>query len=162
MTSDYDILISMLQHGRVAMIEHGRELKKIKEGELWKTEIGDGINTWFDFLKQPEIGLTVAEAEFLIGLSEMADKYGAEIVARIPLATARFMLKHGGDIDDAQFLSTRDFKEKYYEVAHPMQDQTYTYLIMKRSNETGNLTRVYGETIEEGLNELINKEVHNR
>ncbi len=115
----------------------------------WPELVGEGLTSWSDFLAQPEIGLSVREANSLINLSKYIRATG--VPARdLNLSNVKFALSKGIPADsmvaDMCSLSLKDFKERAHDVVVAKQDnapRTYTYLVMKRCNETGNLSRVY-------------------
>lgn len=152
-------IFDAMQAYRLVMIRLGGLLSAAKDAEIWHDEIGDGIDTWYDFISQPEVGLTPAEASFLMHLYELAQDEGEGDVSRIPTATVRYMFRKGGNIDDAQVLTTKDFKDKYFEDGlGKMIKRTYTYMVMKRCNETGNITKVHGidtQDVKSALSDLI-------
>lgn len=126
----------------------------------YKEMIGEGINTFPDFLAQPEVGLSATDAKHLILLVEWLDATGLRL-EELNLATARFCASKGildpELFEDMKTLSVKDFKERHYEVKKGLElgedERTYTYLVMKKCNETGNLSRVYVE--EELIKDLI-------
>lgn len=141
------------------MIAVGRLLKYAKENSVWMLEIGAGIDTWYEFLAQPEIGIPPTEANFLIDLGEMADTASDGEVSRIPTATAKYMSKHkGGSVMDAQLLTTKDYKKKYFEDKKPGAIPSFRYMVMK-VNEDGTMDKVHGlehEDILERIKDKIN------
>ena len=114
--------------------------------------MGDGINTWSDFLAQPEIGMTVREANQLIQLAEYVSGVNVPLW-ELNLATARFAALRGivdpELLDDMKVLTLKDFKDRHYDKnTDDKGERTYKYLVMKRCNETGNLSKVYTDEVE--------------
>lgn len=144
----------------------GAVLKYLREGERFKQTIG--IEEWSDYLKQPEIGLSIGEANRMMQIYEtFCEKLGYPIerVASVPVKNLHYLLpiaKHEKDIDkiddllcDAEVLSQKDFREKVFEdkIAG---EKTYEYFVMERCRETGNMKKVY-EIPDEEILKLINK-----
>lgn len=121
--------------------------------------VGEGINTWRDFVEQPEIGLTVREANQLIKLSKWESLAGVPLTY-LNLSTAKFAANKGvldaGLLDDMKVLSLKDWKERHYDVEQKQDNapRTYEYMVMKRCKETGSLQRVYGEELEEAKDKV--------
>lgn len=149
----YPKLIEKMQEYRGSLIDLGGMLREAQENSIWMSEIGEGINTWYEFLAQPEIGLPVSEANFLVKLAGMAELIGANDITKVPVPTLKYMVKHGGDIHDAQLLTTKDFKRKYFEDRHSGASPSFKYVVMK-INEDGTMDKVYGEELEVAKKEL--------
>jgi hypothetical protein len=151
-------IVEAVQAHRLDMILLGEMLHNAKNEAVWKTEIGAGIDTWYDFLAQPEIGMPVSEANFLIQLYNYAQKVGYGEVSRMPTGTVKYLMKHGGDVLDAQCLTTKDFKRKYYEDNHTKKADVVQYLVMKVL-EDGTMERVYdGEELQVAKHQITNGE----
>lgn len=139
----YTDLVSQENTIRLMRTRVGLLLNSLKHKSLYKKAVGEGINTWRDFLAMPEIGLSESDAKALMTLAKLEDW-------NIPFATAK-VITNKGELDapmlfDAQTLTTKDFKERYHEVKTNDAPQTYTYLVMKKSNETGNMSKVHAIT----------------
>lgn len=63
----YTSLVAKTSVMNYNFIELGRVLRELKEGDRFREAVGD-TDTWQHFVKQPEIGLTVGEANKLIDL----------------------------------------------------------------------------------------------
>lgn len=123
--------------------------------------VGEGINSWHDFLAQPEVGMTVREANGLIKLEEWLHATKLPF-KELNLATAKFAANKGildAELhEDMKVLSLKDFKERHHEEKTNDAPQTFEYMVMKRSKETGNLSRVYGvEDLEETIKKRIDE-----
>ena len=158
-SSRWDEFLTGIDAYKGAILYLGTLLKRAKED--YQDIVGEGINSWHDFLAQPEVGLTVREANSLIKLVEWLDDTNTNI-DELNLSTARFAANKEMDIrgfeDDACNLSLKDFKEHHHEVKTNDAPQTYDYYIMKRSKETGSLSRVYGvEDLEETIKKRIDE-----
>lgn len=148
----------------------GKILSHLKEEDGYKLAVGDGVETWEGFLKQPEIGLSKNEATRLIHIyDELVVRlgYSEDTVSDIPLKNIHYLLpiakkaNHKEEIDellaDATLLSQKDFKErlmdKRIEAGEPT--RTYEFLVMAKTLETGTMEKVPGfasETLKEILN----------
>ena len=154
-----DVLKGVEEYKRYSFLM-GRMLQEAKL--VYKDLVGEGINSWSDFLAQPEIGMSVREANSLIKLVELTQGLGVPL-NDLNLATARFCANKGilepDLVDDMKVLSIKDWKERHHEEKTDNAPQTYEYMVMKRSKETGNLSRVYGENAEE-LVEKYKDKIH--
>lgn len=150
----------MLQVRNQQAIDIGAILSEIKSGKLWKKEIGDGIESWAQFLAQPEVGMSEGEAEQFINLYKLTEVFGLESVTAIPPRTARLLAKmkvDGDMISDAGTLAHRDFKERYYEKGKE-EGKTYQFVVMRRCNETGSLTKIPIESAE--VEQVFKEKLH--
>lgn len=125
----------------------GSLLKQLRYKEGYKDAVGLGIDSWNDYLSQPEIGFTIGEANLLIKIHDMASEVSTEDFAEIPVATLKIMVRKDlfdeDSISSAKELTTKDFKEVHQDrVSDSNGVRTYTYLLMKRCNETGTLSKV--------------------
>lgn len=124
----------------------GQVLQEIKNEESYKTEIGAGIDTWHQFLSQPEVGMTVNEANYFIKVFELASNTDFD-VRTIPPKSLKLIITKGAPdelFEDAATLSAADFKERHYDVETGKEERTYEYLVMRRCNETGGLSKMNG------------------
>ena len=142
---------------KAEMLRTAHRLTQAKEN--YREMVGEGINSWHDFLAQPEIGMTVREANGLIRLLEWIRATEVPL-DEVNLATARFAASKGivdpELFEDMKVLSLKDFKDRHHEEKTNNAPQTYTVVAMKRSNETGTLSRVYGvEDLEERIKHRI-------
>ena len=106
---------------RLFLLELGAEFKRIKEGEEYLGVAG----SFMDYVKSPEIGFTVAEAESLIKMYNMFCLLEPD---DLPSHNAmRLMANKKVDMDmlaDAQHLSLSDFKESVKDKEIKTQDRT--------------------------------------
>ncbi len=155
----YNLIVATERATRFNYVSLGKLLKNIKEDDEYLNAVG-GIETWNQFLKQPEIGLSVYQANKLIDIYDtfvtglgVSEEYLSEIsLPNIKRLLAFLKTKQYVDgfsieelLEQAKILSDRDFKDVLIENNEKLGDQvrTYTYLIMKKCNETGNLTKVH-------------------
>lgn len=155
-------LIQNVFDSKKSFVAMGQLLSKLKRQDNFKEAVGEGIDTWIDYISQPEIALSKSEADRLIQIYEvLVEKFGydAEYISNIPIKNLHYLLPRIKDLeqgnqddtdslasllDDAKVLSQKDFKERFYEIDHHYTQKTYTYLVMKKCNETGSLTKVHG------------------
>jgi len=135
-------------------IAMGQILKELKDNDKYKESVGD-IDTWNQFLKQPEIGLSVSEADTLIEIyEEFVQRLGFDksdlneislknLKKLLPFAKTRGSAEIESYLDQAKMLSDKDFREAMVENQN-ITDRTYTYSVMKRCKETGSMTKVHG------------------
>lgn len=134
-------------------IRLGEKLYHLKSGGLYKKAIGSGINTWGDYIKQPEVNLTAHRANKLIRLYEhfiLQIGYKPEDLDGVPTYALDYIAsKNLFDVtaisvllDDARVLTAKDFREKYHDEVEKT-ERTYTYLIMRKCVETGNMEKVH-------------------
>lgn len=133
------------------LIEIGMYFEKIKEDKEY-----DGYaDTWVDFCKSPEIGFSPSEADTLIKMSRM---FGLLELADLPSHNnMKLMVNkdvHMDLLQSAQTLTTTDFRELIKDEETGTQERTYSYEVIKRCNETGNIKRVYDDEKEEAIKNL--------
>lgn len=138
----------------------GKILRELKKKDTFKNAIGKGIDTWADYLKQPEIGLAPQEANRLIQIYEefiLRLGYDEETISAVPVKNMHYLLplvkklnsKDETDelVADATLLPQKDFKERIYDrkvEADGNVTRTYEYMIMQKTLETNTLKRVPG------------------
>ena len=149
-------LVETIETNRANFVHVGKQLSQLKKKSEYKKAVGDGIDTWQSYLAQPEIGMSLGEASKLIRIyEEFVERLGfkEEFVAEIPRKNLEILLtfsQNCGDaidlyevIEEAKALSHRDFKERHaerkYGDNHP---RTFSYVVMRKDNESGNLSRV--------------------
>lgn len=139
---------------RKFLLELGQELKAVKEDKSYE----GFADNFIDCVKSPEIGFNPSEANTLI---KMYDMFCLLEPNDLPSHNnMRLMVNKSVDMDllhDAQTLTTTDFKEKIKDEETGTQERTYTYEVIKRCNETGNIKRVYEDELPEAINSLTNK-----
>lgn len=147
--------------GRVSLMNYnfislGKVLRDLKEGDRFKEAVGD-IDTWQHFVKQPEVGLTVGEANKLIDLYTtfvLELGYSEEQLASISLKNLKVLMpvaKQGVQnldelLEQARTLSDKDFKDALIETSESLTEvpRTYKYVVMRVCNETKNMSKVHG------------------
>ena len=151
-------VVSISKKGFVAM---GKILRELKDHDKFKKAIGSGIDTWEEYLRQPEIGLSTGEANRLISIYQefvLRLGYDEETISKVPLKNVHYLLtlakkmKTQEEVDpllaDATLLSQKDFKLRIYDAkAEEMgiaATKTLEYFIMAKTLETGTLERVMG------------------
>ena len=143
--SNYEVFLDLVGDYKRHLLLMGGALADAKES--YQELVGDGIDTWHDFLAQPEIGMTVREANGLIKLYEWAGLQSVPF-QDMNLSAAKFAANKGLDIsgveDDITSLSLKDFKERHYDnsVQQDNAPRTYKYVLMKLCNETLSLIHI--------------------
>lgn len=133
----------------------GRLLASLKNDDAYQEAQG-GYETWQSYLAQPEIGLSVSEANRLIQIYDtFVRRFGfeEEHIATVPIKNLHYLLpiakdmedreEVGGLLDDAASLSQRDFKERLQDYKNDDGVRTYQYIIMQKCLETGGLRKVH-------------------
>lgn len=137
------------------LIELGKEFTIIKETNGYK----GFADTFIDFCKSPEIGFTHSEVQQLMKMYKL---FGLLEPEDLPSHhNMKLMVSKAVDmtlLEDAQTLTPTDFREKIKDDETGSQERTYTYEVIKRCNETGNIKRVYDEEKEEAIKSLTNSE----
>ena len=139
---------------RKFLLEMGQEFKRVKERKSYE----GFADTFIDCVKSPEIGFNPSEVNTLI---KMYDKFMLLEPEDLPSHNnMKLMVNKAVDMEllaDAQTLTTTDFKEKVKDDETGTQERTYSYEIIKRCNETGNIKRVYEEELPVALDSINNK-----
>ena len=155
-------LLESISEFKMSYLMLAEALNDAKEDEYWHTEIGEGVGGLSDYLSMPEIGLTVRECNEMVAVLDLVRTHFSDTYRNVPLATLKYMAKRGITdtemVDAAQHLTIKDFKERNFD--HTTEDKgerTYTYMVMKKCNETGNMTKVHGVESEEVLEALKDK-----
>lgn len=160
----YVKLVGTCQGIKSNYLEIGKLLSELKVNDKYKEAVGD-TDTWNMFLKQPEIGLSIREADQLIeiydlyvGILHIDEDYLASIslknlkrmipVVREIIQTTEDKVPTTELFEQARTLSDQDFREVLAE-NNGVTERTYTYSIMKRAKETGSMTKVHGITSDE-------------
>ncbi len=154
-------VVSLSKRGFVAM---GKILRELREKDKFQMAIGNGIDTWEEYLRQPEIGLSAGEANRLIQIYEemvLRLGYSEETVANIPVKNAYYLLplvkemetKEEADelVADATLLSQKDFRDRLWDRKVENEGafiKNFEYLLMRKTVETGTMERVHGITSE--------------
>lgn len=159
----HNLLVSVVSFSKKSFVAMGKILRELREEDNFRQAIGSGVDSWDDYLKQPEIGLDSREANRLISIYEefiIRLGYDEDTVANIPVKNIHYLLplvkkfetKEEADelIADATFLSQKDFKRRLgdIKVEDGVLTLTYEYMIMRRTNETATMDRVPGITSE--------------
>lgn len=155
----HKLLVNVVHLSKRGIVATGRVLYELKQDNLYKQAIGSGIDTWTDYLKQPEIGLSVAEAARMMQIYEtfiLRLNFDEDTISAVPIKNMYYLLPlvkkldAGDEVDelvaDATLLSQKDFKEKLYDIhAEKMGSaatRTYEYSLMRKTLETNTLDRV--------------------
>lgn len=148
-------LLVLSRSYRMLLLELGEYFKTVRDNKSYE----GFADTFYDFVKSPEIGFTNAEVQTLI---RMYDMFCLLDAADLPSHHAmKIMATKKVDmdlLDAAQTLSVTDFKESLKDKELGTQDRTYKYEIIKRAVESGSIKKVYGEELEEAIKQLQNHE----
>lgn len=155
---EYESLVQLVELGNTLDVLKGKQLWNLKSNNLFKKAIGQGIDDWGTFLKLPEINFSTGEANRMMEMySVFVLDYGfpVEVVAKaktkslhylLPVVKGKKLSKSEVEdmLGDATHLTQAQFKESVYDMKTDNKgDRTYTYLIMKKCNETGNMQKVH-------------------
>lgn len=145
-------LVEHVKHDRISELALGRLLHNLKRDDAWMDAVGEGgLTRWSDYLSQPEINITQYRANKLIRIYKYFKELGmVTAVIDCPINAldqiARHNVTDSGAIVDlimkAEHLSAKDFKEEFHDITTDG-NRTYTYLVMKRCNETGIMSKVH-------------------
>lgn len=160
-------LIQAINGSKFSFLLIGKLLYELQQDDLYTSAIGNGADDWDDYIAMPEIALSRGEASRLSQIYEHFIErmgYDENRLAQIPIKNLHYLLPIAKNIfsrdeldplvDDAENLSQKDFRLKLYENKHETDERTYTYLVMKRCNETNSISRVYGITSEDIVTKL--------
>lgn len=155
--ADYKKLLEVLHLGRMAGALLGQQLYRLKGNNAFKDAIGEGVDTWEEFLKMPEINLETREANRAMEIYEefvIKRGYSTEMLAEAGTKTLHYLLpmvkkdeltdkQIGGLLKAGAALPQKSFREKLHEVKHPETPLTYEFVLMRRCIETNNLQKVH-------------------
>lgn len=148
-------LISIQKVRRKIDVARGKLLWQLHANNLFKQAFGEGVDTWEEFVRSPEIGLTVSEAnramqlyeyfviKFMVSEKELEQVPVRALTHILPrLKAGDFDLAHVEELlSSAQSLTFFEFKERVRDMEFGP-DRTYSYMVMRRCNETKNLSKV--------------------
>ena len=153
--SAHHLLVGYTNNAKKSFIYIGMMLHFLKKDNNFKSSTG-GVDTWEEYLAQPELSLDSGEANRLIQIYEtFCVKMGKspDEIAEIPIKNLHYLLpkaKKEEDtekidelLDDAKVLSQHDFKERLHETYSKETDTfTYQFFLMKKCVETGKMNKV--------------------
>lgn len=151
----YKELLKVLELGRLAGVMLGKCLYQLKANKDYQKAVGEGVDTWEDFLKMPEIGLEVREANRAMDIYEqfcVIRGYSTEMVAEAGTKNLHRLLPmiKRDELDDKEIkgllkdganLPQKSFKERLHDVRGG--DRHYEFVLMRRCIETNNMQRVH-------------------
>lgn len=158
-SSVYSQLLSVLKLHRSSGLVLGQVLWQLKADNLFQKSIGAGIETWADFLKQPEIGLDIREAnramelygQFVLKLGysveDLAEAKTKSLHYLLPLVKSDQLPRERIDelVGAAKTLTINQFRESLYDAkTEDTGVRTYQLVLMRKCNETGTLQKVHG------------------
>lgn len=170
--SDYQELLKVLELGRLAGVMLGKYLFRLKANNDYQKAVGQGIDTWQEFLKMPEIGLDPREATRAMEIYEqlcLKRGYSTEMVAQAGTKSLHYMLpliKKGeleesevsGLLHSAAVLPQKSFREKLQDVKGG--DRHYEFVLMRRCKETNSLQKVHDITSEQIVKAFISEGIN--
>jgi len=157
-------LVEIISYSRRSFVEIGKLLYELKERAKFLSAIGSGIDTWDDYISQPEIHLSRGEADRLMQIYDyfvLRNGISEDELSEAPIKSLHYLLpmaKKENNLDmsemvkSASTLSQKDFREVIGDI-HYGDVRTYEYLVMKRCAETGSLTKVHDITSEQIKND---------
>jgi hypothetical protein len=141
----------------------GEILYILKKNENYQSVAG--ITTWIDYLAQPEISLTIREANRLVDIYKtfcLQLGFTSDELGEVPIKSIHYLLPVIRDktreevepmLEDAKVLSQKDFRERVYDYKTEEEgDRTYEYIIMRKCIETGNMSKVHGVASDDIIN----------
>ena len=152
-------LVALITLGNRAEVEQGKQLWLLKANNLFKKAIGDGIDTWVDYLKMPEVSISSSEANRKMDIYKIFIlDYGfpEALVAEAKTKSLHYILPivKDGDYEKdeveimilaAQTLSQKDLRERIYDIKTcDVGPRTYEFILMVRCRETKTLQKVHG------------------
>lgn len=150
---NHENLVNTIRNAKINFVQIGALLYFLKQDDNFKLAVGS-IDTWEEYLRQPEISLSSGEASRLEQIySVFCEKFGYSVdrIAAVPIKNLHYLLpiaKESKDIEDllndAEHLSQKDFRERVFEAKNTDDTRTYEYILMQKTIETGNLKKVHG------------------
>lgn len=158
-------LVHSVRNLKHNFLYQGKILSELRKNSTYKETTG-GIDSWHDYLAQPEIGMSPTQANKLLNIYEFFIKdmfFEEDEIIKIPVKILNYLVKRKEEIKDleratieeivsqAQVLTFKDFKEAYFdqrsEAAEKLGEdkgqRTFSYILMQKCNETGNLSKVH-------------------
>lgn len=168
----YQGLLKVLELKRFAGVALGEKLYKLRANNEYKNAIGAGIDTWNDFLKQPDVAIDPREATRSMEIYEqfcVVRGYSTDELGTVPTKSLHYLLpvaKAGklpeGElrslVNDAANLSRASFRERLHDglSSDGHGHRTFSFVLMRRCNETNNLQKVHDFDSEQII-EIFNK-----
>lgn len=155
----HEHLIQTVHRNKQNFLEQGSVLSRLRKNSAYRETTG-GIDSWHEYLSQPEIGMSPTQANKLINIYELFIKklnYAQESIIEIPIKTLSYIIKRKEEfeafskakqdeiIDQAKVLSFKDFKEAYFDQKSEESGEvrTYDFVLMKKCHQTGTMTKVH-------------------
>ncbi len=137
-------------------------------GQLWVMKqfntyrLATGVDTWEDYLEQPEVNISKHRATKLISIYRFfveEHKFTPLELEDVPTYALDYISQNhiqdkskiGDLLDESRVLSKKDFKERFVDLSNPNAEvqRTYSYLLMKKCDQTGNMTKVHDVPLSE-------------
>lgn len=155
----HQYLLQVIHMSKKSFVVMGKALYYLKKDELYKKAVGKGADTWADYLRQPEIGLSAGEASRLIQIYTtfiLKLGYDEETISEVPVKSMHYLLplckkmssKEESDelVADATLLSQKDFRTMIVERKIGGDEgftREYEYMLMRKEVNTGVLDKVH-------------------
>lgn len=155
--ADYKKLLEVLHFGRMAGALLGQQLFRLKANNAFREAIGEGVETWADFLKMPEINLDSREATRAMEIYEqfcIKRGYSTEMLAEAGVKNLHYMLPmvKKGELPEEDIkelleagavLPQRSFKARLHDVKTGGGERHFEFVLMRRCIETNDLQIVH-------------------
>lgn len=153
-TKLHNYLLNVINKNKINFLEQGKLLYELRRHSIYRESIG--IDSWHEYLSQPEIGMSPTQANKLLHIYELFIKklnYDEKEIIKIPIKTVNYIIKNGEEFEkfskekqdeivyQAQVLNYKDFKEAYFDQKETNEVRHYEYIVMKKCIETGNMTK---------------------
>ena len=165
----YQNLVNTLRGARERVIYGGKLLFELKDDDSFRNAIGEGIDTWEDFIKLPEIGLSKGEAQRMMDIyewfvleldceeDELVEMPVKALHTLLPIAKSCELTKDEiyDLMNDAKSLNQQDFRDRVNDVRYPDVQETYEFMVMQKCIETDRMKKVHdisSEDIKEKFN----------
>ena len=152
-------LLNVVTKNKYNFLEQGKLLYQLRKNSIYRESTG-GIDSWHEYLAQPEIGMSPTQANKLLHIYELFIKklnYREEEIIKISVKTLNYLIKRQEEfeklskekqdeiISQAQVLSHKDFKEAYFDQKSEgtKEIRHYEYVLMKKCLETGTMSKVH-------------------
>ncbi len=159
----HEYLLKIIHVAKSSVVLMGKTLYYLKSEDKFKEAVGRGADTWADYLRQPEIGLSTQEANRCIQIYELLVlKLGYEerTISEIPAKNLHYLLplvkkmnsKDEADelVADATLLSQKDFRERVVEkkIDELGLRREYEYILIRKVVQTGTMEKLHDITSE--------------
>lgn len=156
----YQKLLTTIKMGRMAGVMLGKYLFELKANNAYQQAVGEGIETWVDFLKMPEVSIPASEATRAMEIYEefcLRRGYSLEMLAEAGTKTMHYLLPIAKkyDIEEPRMteliqaganLPLNSFRERLQDFKGG--ERHYEFMVMRKCKETGTMQKVHDITTE--------------